>query len=83
MYRMDTHGPDELSAQDPFGGRGAFLPHTGSGQEILEALAGAFGLTPAIAWPERGAWLDLAPAGLTAAEATGRWEAAGHALPAP
>ena len=73
-YRMDVRDPGEIAADDPFRGHGVFLPlPEAKGSEIIGALEQAFGEIPAVAWPGRGAWVDLKGAGLTPAEALLAW----------
>ncbi|MCW2929971.1 MAG: hypothetical protein JWM19_933 [Actinomycetia bacterium] len=73
-YRMDVRTPGEIAADDPFCGRGAFLPMAGAkGSEIIGALERAFGEVPAVAWPDRGAWVDLADRGMSEADALLAW----------
>ena len=56
LFQMTTR--EEMIADDPFSGEGVFLPCTGPGEEILEALVRCFGkVVPAVAWDERGAWV--------------------------
>jgi hypothetical protein len=56
-YAMEVSTADQVAAQDPFGGRGLFLPMDAGGEEILGAVQETFGSVPAIAWPGRGAWV--------------------------
>lgn len=71
---MDVREPGDIAADDPFCGRGAFLPLPGAkGSEIIGALERAFGEIPAVAWPGRGTWVDLANGEMSAGEALLAW----------
>lgn len=80
-YRMDASTPEQMAADDPFPGRGVFLPLVAPAEQIMEALDRAFGIVPAVAWPNRGAWIDPAGMDVTPAEALARWGNANAALP--
>jgi hypothetical protein len=74
-YRIDMATAEELDA-DPFSGHGVFLPMPGaSGEAILDALEDAFSaVVPAVASPEKGAWINPAGTGLTGDQAIARWD---------
>lgn len=72
-YRMDVATAEEMAAQDPFGGRGVFLPMEASGEDILGELDRVLGTVPSVAWPMRGAWVQADETGFSAAELQARW----------
>lgn len=79
-YSTRMHTAEEMSAEDPFGGAGLFIPIPDSGEAILEALGEAFGSVLAVSWPGKGAWINLAVARLGREEALRIW--AGDHAPA-
>ena len=72
-YRMDVATTKEVASQDPFGGRGVFLPMEAAGDEILGELDRVFGTAPSVAWPMRGAWVQADKTGFSAADLQARW----------
>lgn len=75
-YLMEMASADQIAAEDPFDGRGVFLPMTAAAGDIIDALERVFGTAvQAVAWPERGAWADTSVTGMQAAEMLARWEA--------
>jgi hypothetical protein len=60
-YRMQDHTREEMAAEDPYEGRGTFLPAPGAtGAEMLARLREVTGeILPALAWEGIGVWADL------------------------
>lgn len=71
---MQEATPEELAAEDPFGGRGTFLRSELDSDGIVAELNRAFGgSVAAVAWPGLGAWVDGGAAGLSPAEVLAWW----------
>jgi len=62
---MEESTREQMAAEDPFGGRGRFLPFPGLGvAEISDAMREAgLGLAPSFIWDGIGAWVEVAGAG--------------------
>jgi hypothetical protein len=74
-YGMQMRDGNQMAADDPFAGRGIFLPLDAQAEVQLRALENAFGVIPATAWPGRGVWIDSAVLSITKDEALALWEA--------
>lgn len=57
---------EEMSAEDPFSGKGIFLECAGlSGEVMLELLCELLGKTvPAVAWDDIGVWIEPGSCGM-------------------
>jgi hypothetical protein len=62
---MEMAPREQTAADDPFGGRGTFLPFPGlSATEISDALTErGLGSVPSFAWGGIGAWVEVGRAG--------------------
>jgi hypothetical protein len=64
-YLMEESTREQMAAEDPFGGRGTFLPFPGLGDtEIsVELEEKGLGAAPSFIWGGIGAWVEVAGAG--------------------
>lgn len=78
MYLMQERMAEEISADDPFGGRGFFLPFKAPAEDILGALERFLGYTvPAVAWPWLGVWVDGSGVRGPASQVLSGWDSGG------
>lgn len=77
-YRAEAMTPEQMAAEDPFGGNGIWLPLPGSvNSAILSRMETAFGGTiPSVMWPGKGAWADGSQLMAPADSVLARWESA-------
>lgn len=64
-YLMETPTREEIAAEDPFGGRGTFLPFPGLGDADIsgELEEKGLGAVPSFIWGGIGAWVEVTGAG--------------------
>jgi hypothetical protein len=65
MYRMEERTREEMAADDPFGGRGVFLPFPGMDMAAIsgELADRGLGSVPSFIWDGIGAWAEVTHAG--------------------
>jgi hypothetical protein len=60
-YLMEESTREQMAAEDPFGGRGTFLPFPGLGGTEISAELEEKGLgsAPSFVWDGIGAWVEV------------------------
>jgi hypothetical protein len=74
-FNIDMKSPEEIAAEDPFGGDGCFFADKeSSAEEMFARFFEFFGEMPAVAWEGQGIWLNATGVEGGAAALKERWE---------